>query len=107
MAETKAVMVALDKDGDGKIGMGGECVRACVRGAKGQQQMRVSGVQPGAVHSSVLKCLTGAHTKLSHRLQPNKDHSHQGECHCPVILLEGKPPLIPDRVPPPQSSATS
>lgn len=27
VAETKAVMVALDKDGDGKIGMEGECVR--------------------------------------------------------------------------------
>lgn len=25
MVETKAVMVALDKDGDGKIGMEGEC----------------------------------------------------------------------------------
>lgn len=26
VAESKAVMVALDKDGDGKIGMEGECV---------------------------------------------------------------------------------
>lgn len=33
-AETKAVMVALDKDGDGKIGMEGRCVRGKQKGSK-------------------------------------------------------------------------
>lgn len=73
MEETKAMMVSLDRDGDGKIGMEGKCVCvcvcacACVCVCAWRKRVATAESQPGAVHSSVLKCLTGSFSEAQNK----------------------------------------